>query len=124
MLLYYVNDETYLILLSSLKPHFFAHSPSPPLLIVVFAPPFLTAPPPSGDAGKRAWEGAPAAVVLGHAATDECNGQSPLRPSLSMPLPPPRQQRWRRIAVTALRVDWDYDVRQNLILINSYVTLE
>jgi hypothetical protein len=30
MLIYYVNDETYLISSSSLQPHFFAHSPSPP----------------------------------------------------------------------------------------------
>ncbi len=30
MLLYYVNGEPYLISSSSLLPHFFAHSPSPP----------------------------------------------------------------------------------------------
>ncbi len=30
MLLYYVNDETYLILPLSLQPHFFPHSPPPP----------------------------------------------------------------------------------------------
>ncbi len=67
MLLYYVNDETNLISSSSLQPHFFADSPSPPPPIVVFVPPSSTAPPPSEDAGERAWEGAPAAVVVGHA---------------------------------------------------------
>jgi hypothetical protein len=30
MLLYYVNDETYLISSASLQPHFFAHPPTPP----------------------------------------------------------------------------------------------
>ena len=44
LLLYYVNDNTYLHLLSSLQPHFFTHFPSPPMPIAVFALPSSAAP--------------------------------------------------------------------------------
>ena len=66
-----------------------------PICILIPPPPL---PPPSGYAGKRAWEGVPRAVVVSHAAMDNGNGHSPLRPSALTPLsppPPPWRQRWR-----------------------------
>ena len=59
--------------------------------------------------GKRfktsPWDGAPAGVAVGHAASDDGNGHSPLLPSSTTALPPPQRQRWRWIAAAALRVD-------------------
>ncbi len=104
MLLYYVNDETYLISSSSLQPHFFAHPPSPPPADRRLRAAFLDGAPSLRHAGEWAWEGATATVVIGHAATDECDGLSPLRPSSSTPSPPPRRRRWRRIAVTLIEI--------------------
>ena len=70
--------------LSSLWPHFGAHSPSLPQPIVVFGSPSSSAPPPSGDVGKRALEGAPATVIASHAGTDDGDGHSLLWHSLCM----------------------------------------
>ena len=44
---------------------------------------FLVNVPPSGDAGKRVLEGAPAAVVDGHLLMDDSNVHLPLRHSYS-----------------------------------------
>ncbi len=44
---------------------------------------YLVDVPPSGDAGERALEGAPAAVVVGHSLTDDGDVHSPLRHSYS-----------------------------------------
>ena len=46
--------------------------------------------------GKRfktsPWDGAPAGVAIGHAATDNGDGHSPLLPSSTTALPPPQRQ--------------------------------
>ena len=59
--------------------------------------------------GKRfktsPWDGAPAGVAVGHAASDDGNGHSPLLPSSTTASLPSQRQRWRWIAAAALRVD-------------------
>jgi hypothetical protein len=62
----------------------FVRSPSPPLLIIVFAPPSSFAPPLSGDVGERVLEGVPAANIVGHAVMDDGDGHLPLRQSVCM----------------------------------------
>jgi hypothetical protein len=58
----------------------FAPIPLPPLPTIIFVPPSLLAPPPFRNAGERALEGVPAAVVtvFGHAVKDDSNGHLPL----------------------------------------------
>jgi hypothetical protein len=59
--------------------------------------------------GKRfktsPWDGAPAGVAIGHTASDDGDGNSPLLPSSTTASPPPQRQRWRWIATATLRVD-------------------
>ena len=62
---------------SSLRPYFCTHPPSPPANHRLCAA-FLVGAPPPGDAGERALEGVPAAIVVDHAATEDGDGHSPM----------------------------------------------
>jgi len=64
---------------SLLGPHFCTHPPPSPPADRHLRAAFLLGVPLSGDMGERALEGAPAAVVvIGHPATFDGDGQSPL----------------------------------------------
>ena len=112
---YYITSMTTPIYIFRLRcsPILFKNSPPPPhanrrLCAAFLDRPWHSLPSPSGYAGKRPWEGAPRAVVVGHAATDNGDGHSPLWPSLLTPLAsplPPWQQQWQWIAATTLPVN-------------------